>query len=886
MINSPLNYTGNKFKLLNQIMPYLNNQSNKFVDVFAGSGLVGLNSDCQEIILNDNNNITVELLKYFKENTADNIIETMDKIIKKYQFTDTYRNGNKFYIEEKHEGLSRYNKDAFNKLKEDYNNTPSIEKLFALTIYGFNHYIRFNANGKYNVPVGKVDYSISLREKTKEYTEAFRKKQIKILNYDFRDKELYKDTEAIYYFDPPYLITDAPYNTKWSEEDEKELLELLDHLNQRKIKFALSNVLESNGKENKLLKKWCKKYNVFNMDRKYLNSNYRKKNITVAKEVLITNYRNGGDNIMSRSGNTPGYKVFSINTTVRNPQRNIEFLKIMEKYDGIELNNKIKEEIYIELIRYGVYQVTIKSEAVKEKYKDKIILDDDEIITLIKDNPQKTKNTGRVMTQVRALKDQGLVSLSGNKFRPLFKITELGRSLLENKNIEDIYSKAMIGLHANNPQRTAMYNRSRPFLNTLFVLNEIEKYCRENKKEYKGILYHEFGAFVLSMKDCNYKAVAKKIIEYRELFGKSINQEYIENYLYNELKLIDVKFEDIIKEYPDDVRRKFEMTSIMEIHGFSTYTYLRINEFNRTKANSIIEKYKDYYFHEFETIDDYLKYLFNIELPWLTSKELKIKIVNEKQKELNIQINENKTLDERIEELDKIYNNNIFKRFVEEINLETIVKEVLIIGKHIKQKSKFEGISPSLRLEWLVAVLTAKIYGSQYVNPNMSLNPNGTPKYYAKGGKADIEFETEDIFYILETTTICNAVQQLNSETTSVADHLKSISTKKERAAILIAPVIHKRTISFYKYCCNVEKEKMIPITIDKYTDLIMNNKDEKELIKNVNKIVEELKGNKDEEFFDIINSYRSQYIQNEEDEINEESVVKKTENNKQITLF
>ena len=34
MINSPLNYTGNKFKLLNQIMPYLNNQANKFVDVF------------------------------------------------------------------------------------------------------------------------------------------------------------------------------------------------------------------------------------------------------------------------------------------------------------------------------------------------------------------------------------------------------------------------------------------------------------------------------------------------------------------------------------------------------------------------------------------------------------------------------------------------------------------------------------------------------------------------------------------------------------------------------------------------------------------------------------------------------------------------------------
>ena len=66
MINSPLNYIGNKYKLLNQIMPYLNEKSDKFVDIFAGSGLVGLNSDCKEVILNDNNEITIELLNYFK----------------------------------------------------------------------------------------------------------------------------------------------------------------------------------------------------------------------------------------------------------------------------------------------------------------------------------------------------------------------------------------------------------------------------------------------------------------------------------------------------------------------------------------------------------------------------------------------------------------------------------------------------------------------------------------------------------------------------------------------------------------------------------------------------------------------------------------------------
>lgn len=290
MINSPLNYTGNKFKLLNQIMPLLDVDSKKFIDVFAGSGLVSLNSGCKEIVLNDYNKITIELLNYFMSNNSNDILRSMDKIIVKYNLTDTYRNGKDKYPEEKHEGLSKFNKEGFNKLKKDYNACPSVDKLFALIIFGFNHYIRFNSKGEYNVPVGKVDYSESLRKKTIEYVDAFKHKKVTITCKDFRDKSLYKDKGAIYYFDPPYLITQAPYNSLWSEKDEKDLLNLLEKLDKDGYKFALSNVIEGNGKKNNLLINWSKKYYVHYLDRKYLNSNYRKKNITVAREVLVTNY--------------------------------------------------------------------------------------------------------------------------------------------------------------------------------------------------------------------------------------------------------------------------------------------------------------------------------------------------------------------------------------------------------------------------------------------------------------------------------------------------------------------------------------------------------------------------------------------------------------------
>lgn len=44
----------------------------------------------------------------------------------------------------------------------------------------------------------------------------------------------------------------------WNQECEDDLLNLLDELNTKKIKFALSNVLYSKGKTNDLLIEWSK----------------------------------------------------------------------------------------------------------------------------------------------------------------------------------------------------------------------------------------------------------------------------------------------------------------------------------------------------------------------------------------------------------------------------------------------------------------------------------------------------------------------------------------------------------------------------------------------------------------------------------------------------
>src|SRR5690554_6565171 len=267
MIINPISYPGNKAKVLQDLIPELNSEHKRLVDVFAGSGLVAINTKYDDLYCNDLSKEAMELLKYFYENTSDKIITDVENLIKKYNLTYSRIKPHNYYKIYKHEGLSNYNREGYLKLRNDYNTNPTSDKLFVLLIYGFNHYIRFNKKGQFNVPVGKVDFSKSIYSKTIEFVESIKAKNINFSTYDFRDPALYEIEDAIFYFDPPYLITNAPYNIHWDENDENDLLSILDKLNNENKKFVLSNVLKSNGSKNNLLIEWSKKYQVIVLER-------------------------------------------------------------------------------------------------------------------------------------------------------------------------------------------------------------------------------------------------------------------------------------------------------------------------------------------------------------------------------------------------------------------------------------------------------------------------------------------------------------------------------------------------------------------------------------------------------------------------------------------
>lgn len=279
LIKSPLNYTGGKFKLLPQILPLFPEDINTFIDLFGGGCNVGINVKSNKIIYNDIESHVVKLLNSLKSLTSEQALHILKHTINKYK-------------------LSKENEEGFKFIREDYNNgNDSWDMFYAMITHAFNYQIRFNKNGQYNMPFGRnrSSFNSNLEKNFIKFVNRLNDIDIMFLNYNFNELNIDELNESDFvYCDPPYLVTCASYNEQdgWNETKEKELLELLDKLNEKGIRFALSNVLEHKGKSNDILKEWSKKYTVHHLNKDYSNCSYhtKDKSKTSTDEILITNY--------------------------------------------------------------------------------------------------------------------------------------------------------------------------------------------------------------------------------------------------------------------------------------------------------------------------------------------------------------------------------------------------------------------------------------------------------------------------------------------------------------------------------------------------------------------------------------------------------------------
>lgn len=270
IIRSPLNYTGSKYSIFNEILRVCPKHISTFVDIMGGAFNVGVNIVAKNVIYNELLPHTYNIIKMLLEENKNDILSKVNEIIHFYN-------------------LQKADKESYISLRNHYNQTKDIYELFVLHMYCFQNQMRFNSKMEFNTPIGNCSFNESLVERILSFTP--KTTNVRLFNKSYAELDLGAvDKDSVFYFDPPYFITNATYNdgkrgfVGWNADEETKLLDYIADLDSKGFKFILSNVIYHNDETNYLLAEWIKthNYNVKNID------NVGAKNSR--DEVLITNF--------------------------------------------------------------------------------------------------------------------------------------------------------------------------------------------------------------------------------------------------------------------------------------------------------------------------------------------------------------------------------------------------------------------------------------------------------------------------------------------------------------------------------------------------------------------------------------------------------------------
>lgn len=292
-VNSPFNYTGNKYKLLPQLVTHLPTPTDELtlIDLFSGSGTVSFNfaGMFKNVVSNDYIYEIQWLQKLFNAGSdmdVANLIAAL-KILsssdyEKYQILRDDYNAlctADFTCRGRAELMNAVNEKAY--------------RLYGLMLSCTNNMLRFNRHGLFNQTCGKRMFNESTKKKIFEWRNLL--KTIHNVDIQYGDFELisnnqlsHNSSDVFFYADPPYSNTNAGYNAFWKSDDDERLFKFI--MSYSDSKWMISGT-QVHGLDR------CKLLDLLSETGKfktiYLECDYAKvarKKGTETREVIMVNY--------------------------------------------------------------------------------------------------------------------------------------------------------------------------------------------------------------------------------------------------------------------------------------------------------------------------------------------------------------------------------------------------------------------------------------------------------------------------------------------------------------------------------------------------------------------------------------------------------------------
>lgn len=539
-------------------------------------------------------------------------------------------------------------------------------------------------------------------------------------------------------------------------------------------------------------------------------------------------------------------KPWSISTTVRNPERLRDFLKVLKQLEGHEFNkdNQIKYQVL--LIQEKLYKPLNVTQKFRKYYANPELRIPYETAQEIFYTQDYEDPPMRGRQSVNPLNKLGF-AITREGFGAI-EITELGnRFLAGDYDIGSIFFKSLLKLQFPNPWSADFSEREgfniMPFVATMHLIHKLNE-----KSTKRGLSRTEFSIFVPTLINANQiEKHIERILEFRKAKNK-------DNYCYSyakefyEVENVPERKMNNLFDYGDNIMRYFRLTRYFKISMDPLGYHWSVDlESSRTvETKQLLDMYSGEAI-KFKTLKNYLSYLCDItkpELPWekienlrkvaLSLKNTITDLIN--RENIKVPQKEQGLLTIDIEKLTKGHLENHvseLRRF--NLELKERMKKAQIMGDSQRIEQKINTLRDTKRLkkyepeqfEKLITEALKIINDEILIKPNYPVDDDGEPISHSPGNKPDMECYYQIFKAICEVTLNTSKLQWVQ-EGQPVMRHLRDFELQhqdKEVFCIFIAPQIHNDTYSQFwisvKYEYNGLPQRIVPLTTEQFAVLL-----------------------------------------------------------------
>lgn len=547
--------------------------------------------------------------------------------------------------------------------------------------------------------------------------------------------------------------------------------------------------------------------------------------------------------------------VWSISTTVRNPERIPDFCLALETVIGKEWNQSSQLDFMYELIRRRFYTPQNMTDDQQQRFDNPEYELSRKEAKEIFDTQSYEDPPMRGRTAIAPLRDIGIVRLSR-----LVELTSIGQELINGTvSLQDVLLNYFLKWEVPTPGHRLYSEQNgfniRPFIGTLALIIRVNQLWSENGFEPVGLSREEFEIYAPTLISHEFiDLFAKRIVETRKQVRSKktaaekmsvAETDYSKHLTWcsanNKVTQTD---RNNLRDFGDNAIRYFRQTGFIEYRGAGRYVDISTAVVPQAEMLVAGELYIPTGFDDKAAYFEYVANLASFTPPWADERQLiKVKkhlrsvlkasgvevevratgggdVINKIRGEDDEIINLRRALvDSRLKQLKKISRQNSF--------LDELVKEYDDLVSR-----NYGGYLPKpVALEFNAFKTFLSLNDAVSVKANYPTGDDGEPISTAPGGATDLICEY-DSFVLSVEVTMSRGNTQWVMEGQPVQRHLRSIEEEysKPAYALFLAPKLHVDTVETF-WIANMhgyqgDKQRIVALELSFWREYLSSQKD------------------------------------------------------------